>query len=372
MTHEKEKMLLSYMDYLRKTKALDHVVGARMRHVTGFLDSDYPVTKKGWSNYRQHLSVTCNERNFSRACESVCEFLSFLKINPERKKKRAYKPLNTLSEISERNQNSLKTFLEWLSNENLSSRTVFCYKARVLQFFKYSSEASREQFKRYIATLEEKGVKPGTVNAGISGLNKYADFMKKPEWKLPLPKLTRKLDISNIPSEREYQKLTDYLKGKDMECYYQVRIMASTGARISELLQFTWEYVIAGSVDLKGKGNKYRRFFFPKDLSKEVALYAGKHRKSGQIFVNRRTGLPLSDRGWSSRLRQLGEQAGIEPEKMHTHAFRHFFAVMYLKKNKDIVQLADLMGHERVDTTRIYLQKSFEEQKRDYNKTVNW
>jgi site-specific recombinase XerC len=45
---------------------------------------------------------------------------------------------------------------------------------------------------------------------------------------------------------------------------------------------------------------------------------------------------------------------------------------MYLKKNSDIVQLASLMGHESVDTTRIYLQKSFDEQKQDYNRTVNW
>jgi site-specific recombinase XerD len=372
MTPDKEKPLVSYMDYLRKTKALDHVIGARVRHVTGFLDSDYPVTKKGWAGYRRHLLATCNERNFSSACESICEFLSFLKINPGKKKKRSYKPLDTLNEISGRNQDSLKAFLDWLSSENLSPRTVFCYRTRISQFFRYSNEASREQFKRYVATLEDKGVKPGTINASIAGLNKYADFMKKQEWKLPLTKLARKLDVSNIPTEREYLKLIDYLRENDQEYYYQVRVMASTGARISELLQFTWEHVITGWVDLKGKGNKYRRFFFPKELSKEVARHVKEQDKSGLIFVNRHTGLPLSHRGWSFRLRYLGDKAGIGREKMHTHAFRHFFAIMYLKKNKDVVQLADLMGHERVDTTRIYLQKSFDEQKRDYNKIVNW
>ena len=57
---------------------------------------------------------------------------------------------------------------------------------------------------------------------------------------------------------------------------------------------------------------------------------------------------------------------------MHAHAFRHFFAKMFLEKNKDVIQLADLMGHENIDTTRIYLQKSYEEQKKEFNRSVTW
>jgi site-specific recombinase XerD len=45
---------------------------------------------------------------------------------------------------------------------------------------------------------------------------------------------------------------------------------------------------------------------------------------------------------------------------------------MYLRKTKDVVGLADLLGHGSVDTTRIYLQKSQEEQKREYNRTITW
>ena len=55
---------------------------------------------------------------------------------------------------------------------------------------------------------------------------------------------------------------------------------------------------------------------------------------------------------------------------MHAHAFRHFFAKMFLKKNKDVIQLADLLGHGSVDTTRIYLQKSYDEQKETLIKTL--
>lgn len=59
-------------------------------------------------------------------------------------------------------------------------------------------------------------------------------------------------------------------------------------------------------------------------------------------------------------------------EKLHPHAFRHFFSKMYLKKTKDVIGLADILGHGSVDTTRLYLKKSQDEQKRLYNRTVTW
>ena len=67
-----------------------------------------------------------------------------------------------------------------------------------------------------------------------------------------------------------------------------------------------------------------------------------------------------------------GEKAGVDRSKMHPHAFRHFFAKMYLKNSKDVIQLADILGHGSVDTTRIYLQKTKQEQMKDINKNVKW
>ena len=65
-------------------------------------------------------------------------------------------------------------------------------------------------------------------------------------------------------------------------------------------------------------------------------------------------------------------KAGIKKEKIHPHAFRHFFAKMFLSKTNDIITLADLLGHGKIETTRIYLRKSYDEQKREFDSAVTW
>ena len=147
-------------------------------------------------------------------------------------------------------------------------------------------------------------------------------------------------------------------------------MLGTTGARLSEFMQFTWEDIISGEVTLKGKGNKYRRFFFQGQLRKEAKAYAKEAGKTGILAMGKYG--KISSRGLSSDMKAWGKSCGIPLEKMHPHAFRHFFAKMFLKKNHDIVLLADLLGHANMDTTRIYLQKSYEEQKACFTRSVSW
>ena len=57
---------------------------------------------------------------------------------------------------------------------------------------------------------------------------------------------------------------------------------------------------------------------------------------------------------------------------MYPHSFRHRFAKNFIEKYNDIALLADLMGHENIETTRIYLRKTADEQKELVDKLVIW
>ena len=53
-------------------------------------------------------------------------------------------------------------------------------------------------------------------------------------------------------------------------------------------------------------------------------------------------------------MKALCQQAGVSPNKVFPHNLRHLFARTFSQVEKDIVRLADLLGHSSIDTTRIY------------------
>lgn len=55
-------------------------------------------------------------------------------------------------------------------------------------------------------------------------------------------------------------------------------------------------------------------------------------------------------------MKGLCKQAGVAPSKVFPHNLRHLFATVFYRASRDIVKLADLLGHSSIDTTRIYLQ----------------
>lgn len=57
---------------------------------------------------------------------------------------------------------------------------------------------------------------------------------------------------------------------------------------------------------------------------------------------------------------------------MHPHAFRHLFTIEFLKNNGNITLLKDILGHEDINTTSIYLRLSLDEQKSQFNDSVCW
>lgn len=82
--------------------------------------------------------------------------------------------------------------------------------------------------------------------------------------------------------------------------------------------------------------------------------------------------LQITARGISSQLKTLAIRCNIPPETVYPHSFRHRFAKNFLEKFNDISLLADLMGHESIETTRIYLTKSTQEQRELIDKIVTW
>ncbi len=80
----------------------------------------------------------------------------------------------------------------------------------------------------------------------------------------------------------------------------------------------------------------------------------------------------MTTRGISGQLKKLAEKYRIDKKVVYPHSFRHRFAKNFLEKYNDIALLADLMGHESIETTRIYLRKTATEQREIVDAIIDW
>ena len=89
------------------------------------------------------------------------------------------------------------------------------------------------------------------------------------------------------------------------------------------------------------------------------------------FFLNR-FGERITTRGISQQLKNYAVKYGLNEKVVYPHSFRHRYAKNFLEKFNDIALLADLMGHESIETTRIYLRRSSMEQQEIVDKVITW
>lgn len=266
----------------------------------------------------------------------------------------------------------MQKFKDYLKRENLSKNTIDSYQSSVDLFFSRYDKITKDNLLSYKAFLVDS-YKGKTINLRIQGINKYLEFIKKPNLKLKFVKVQQKTYLENVISDADYEFLKNKLwKDQNYEWYFVVRFLGATGARVSELIQFKYENIKRGYIDLYTKGGKIRRIFIPVALQKKaLAYYDSIRRTSGYIFLNSK-GQQITTRGLSHQLKELGKKYKMNLAVIYPHSFRHRFAKNFLEKRRDIALLADLMGHESIETTRIYLRKTSEEQKEAVDKVVTW
>lgn len=267
---------------------------------------------------------------------------------------------------------NIDNFELFLRQSNMSENTISAYRYAVSDFFLKKKELTKRNLLSYKAFLMEN-FKPKTVNLRIQALNKYLEFSKHTRLRLKSVKVQQKSYLENVISNEDYIFFKNKLrKEPNPEWYFIVRYLAATGARVSELVQIKIEHVNAGYIDIYGKGGKFRRIFIPKTLREETNDWlSDAGRTEGYLFLNR-FGKRITTRGVSQQLKNYAVKYGLNQKVVYPHSFRHRFAKNFLDTYNDIALLADLMGHESIETTRIYLRKSSLEQQAIIDKVVTW
>lgn len=163
-------------------------------------------------------------------------------------------------------------------------------------------------------------------------------------------------------TKEEYMRLLNVAK-KQPRLYLVIQTICGTGIRVSELSYFTVEAVKTGEVTVSCK-NKTRIILLPRRLKKELLTYAKRcDIKTGVIFRTR-SDRPLNRSNIWADMKRLCLEAQVNPSKVFPHNLRKLFARTFYGIEKDIVKLADILGHGNVETTRIYIMSTGIEHRR--------
>lgn len=260
--------------------------------------------------------------------------------------------------ITEKN---IKEFENYLCEEEKSVHTVEKYVRDIKGFQAWlaGKALTKEAVLSYKETLRESYV-PTTVNSVLSSLNVYFSFMGIPELKVKAIKIQHRIFSARERelTKTEYERLVVAAKQKgDTRLYYLLQTIAATGIRVSELSYITKEAVMCGYVVIQNKG-KLRQILLPKKLCRMLKDYMKKQNiQSGAVFVTK-SGKPMDRSNIWSAMKRLCRDADVSKEKVFPHNLRHLFARTFYTLHKDIVRLADILGHTNVQTTRIYTMEN--------------
>lgn len=265
-------------------------------------------------------------------------------------------------------EESIKQFGCYLEEQECSRATIAKYlrDARRLAEFCRGAPADKAQLIAFKQHLQKAGYAPSSVNSMLAAVNCYLKYAGHPEWKLRFLKIRRGTfaNRSKELSQDEYERMVSKaLEHGDDRLALLLQTICATGIRVSELQAISVESLNSGRAELRSKG-KIRMILIPRKLCQMLRRYCREQRiTDGCVFVTK-NGQPLDRSNIWKMMKRAAEEAKVKTKKVYPHNLRHLFAQTYYKKYKDIVRLADILGHSNVDTTRIYTAKNGQEQQK--------
>ena len=253
-------------------------------------------------------------------------------------------------------------YRQFLHNEEKSAATESKYLRDVKKFILW---CGKQKITKSLVLLYKKELiekhSPSSVNSILSSLNSYFEFKGMHNLKTKMLKIQRQIfaKTDRELTREEYIRLLEAAKKKNRRLYFLMQTVCSTGIRISELKFITVEAINKGEATINCKG-KMRLVMLPENLCKLLSVYVKEEKiLKGSIFITR-NGKPLDRSNVFHEMKKLCDIAQVEPKKVFPHNLRHLFARTYYSLQKDIVRLADILGHSSINTTRIYTMESGE------------
>lgn len=229
----------------------------------------------------------------------------------------------------------VRAFAAWLGGRPVSGEEAAGWKTRLL----------------------DGGQAPATVNAKLSAVNGLFKCLGWEECRVKFLKVQRRTfrDAARELTQPEYTRLLEAARRRGRGWLaLAMEVLCGAGLRVSELQYITVEAARAERADISLKG-KIRTILLPGKLARKLQKYAQKQKIASGAIFRAGDGMPLTRFQIWRAMKSLCAGAGVAPSKVFPHNLRHLFAATFYRVTRDIVKLADILGHSSVNTTRIYL-----------------
>lgn len=253
----------------------------------------------------------------------------------------------------------IEGFEEFLYRAEKSAATVEKYSHDVRQLMNWldGHGVTADKMRLWKGSLLAGGLSPGTVNTKICAFNKFAAYMGWNDLKLKSLRVQRAMfrSMEKELSRSEYEKLIKTAaRSFGSQLALLIETIGATGMRVSEVKYLTLEAAKQGRVEISLKG-KVRTIILPGKLQRKLKRFAGERGIKAGVIFRTRGGNPLGRKQIWAKMKEAAAAAGIEPGKVFPHNLRHLFARVYYKATGNLAELASLLGHSSMETTRIYL-----------------
>ena len=256
----------------------------------------------------------------------------------------------------------IRCFCQHLRGEERELGTIEKYRRDVRAFADWmrGRTVTKELVMAWKEHLCQSGYSPTTINSMLVALNRFFRFWGWGSFQVRALRIQRRM-FRNREKEltrEEYTRLVETARGLGRErLALLMETICATGIRVSEVKYITVEAVQTGRAEVSLKG-KIRTILIPNKLCRKLWKYARKQKTaSGEIFLTR-SGKGLSRRQIWAEMKAVCSEAKVPPSKVFPHNLRHLFARCFYRACRDVVQLADVLCHSSVETTRIYLISS--------------
>lgn len=243
---------------------------------------------------------------------------------------------------------------ERLYLHNVSPATVQWY----THAFKWlpNETPSDDELKNTVVRMREKGLRATGCNSAIRAINAYL------KWSGSLLKIPQMKEPQNILPTFTTAQVSRLVTWKARRAHHRrlhliVLFLLDTGCRISEALNLRVRDVDLDNllVTLDGKGRKQRMVPISFELRRGLFRYINEYkRKPDYLLFATTQETHLDRRNVLRNVKGLCKKLGFDPPARTVHAFRHTFAVNYLRRGGSVFHLQKVLGHSTLEMTRRY------------------